>query len=102
MNMENMCLALAADPELFAKMISNLADDYIAFFNYLSREGVLLPTVENELLGQGTYSYTDELPDSVPPGIEFTQRDVYTVNSDVSKVKRYVDIIRSVSGGRFS
>ncbi len=26
--------------------------------------------------------------------IEFTQRDVYTVNKDVSKVKRYVDIIK--------
>jgi hypothetical protein len=26
--------------------------------------------------------------------IEFTQRDVYTVNHDISKVKRYVEIIK--------
>ena len=26
--------------------------------------------------------------------IEFTQRDVYTVNNDVNKVKRYVDIVK--------
>jgi len=77
MNMENMCLALAAEPELFEKMIGNLADDYIAFFNYLSREGILLPTVENELLGQGSYSYTDDLPDSVPPDSVLKPTDVW-------------------------
>ena len=77
MNMENMCLALAAEPELFEKMIGNLADDYITFFNYLSREGILLPTVENELLGQGSYSYTDDLPDSVPSDSVLKPTDVW-------------------------
>ena len=30
--------------------------------------------------------------------IEFTQRDVYTINKDLNKVKRYVEIIREESG----
>ena len=29
--------------------------------------------------------------------VEFTQRDVYTVNNDIPKVRRYVEIIREES-----
>ena len=77
MGMENMCLALAMEPELFEKMINALADDYIKFFKFLSSEGVLLPTVENEPVGQGTYCYTDELPGSIPPGGTLLPTDVW-------------------------
>jgi len=77
MSMENMYLAMASEPELFVKMIDSLADDHIRFYDYLSKEGVLLPTVEDEEVGQGTYCFTDELPGSVPAGGVLRPGDVW-------------------------
>lgn len=39
------------------------ADDYISYFNWMKEEKILLPTTGDELLNQGTYCYTQELPD---------------------------------------
>ena len=77
MSMEDMYVALMHYPELFYKMINDLADDYIDFYNFLSKEGVLLSTTENEYLGQGTYCYTDELPDKVSDNSVLKPDDVW-------------------------
>ena len=62
MGMENMCYAMYDTPELFQKMMSRLADDYLAWFEYLAKGGYLRPTAEFELLYQGSRCFTEELP----------------------------------------
>jgi len=61
MGMENMFFAMGDYPELFSKVMDNLANDYVEYFDFLAREGVLLSTTENQQLCQGTVCYTDEL-----------------------------------------
>ena len=51
MGMENMCFALADYPEEFREMMDRLAEDYLAYFHILEKEGCLLPTA-------GSVSYT--------------------------------------------
>ena len=77
MSMEDIYLALTECPELFKQMIDNLADDYISYHDFLSSEGVLLPTVDDELLGQGTYCFTDELLGTLPENGVLTPADVW-------------------------
>jgi hypothetical protein len=67
MSMEDLYVSLIDYPDLFEKMINQLADDYVAFYSLMSREGILLPTTGSEGVGQGTYCFTDELPGDVPP-----------------------------------
>lgn len=62
MGMENMCYAMYDTPELFQKMMDHLADDYLAWFEYLAKGGYLRPTAEFELLYQGSRCFTEELP----------------------------------------
>lgn len=62
MGMENMCYAMYDTPELFQKMMGRLADDYLAWFEYLAKGGYLRPTAEFELLYQGSRCFTEELP----------------------------------------
>jgi len=77
MSMEDMYSSMVECPELFESMINSLADDYVKFYNYLSSEGVLLPTVEDEAVGQGTYCYTTELPDKIPDNSHLSSKDVW-------------------------
>ena len=77
MSMEDIYLAMAGSPELFKKMIMNLADDYVEYFEYLGREGVLKPTTESENLGQGTYCFTDELPSAITANATLAPTDVW-------------------------
>lgn len=62
MGMENMCFAMYDYPELFKEMMDRLTDDYLSYFTFLKNEGVLLPTTGFEWVGQGSRSFTDELP----------------------------------------
>ena len=62
MGMENMCYAMYDTPELFQKMMDRLADDYLAWFEYLAKGGYLRPTAGFELLSQGSRCFTEELP----------------------------------------
>lgn len=62
MGMENMCFAMYDYPELFKKMMDRIADDYLAWFDYLTKGGFLRPTAGFELLNQGSKCFTDQLP----------------------------------------
>ena len=62
MGMETMCYALYDYPELFLKLMDRLAEDTIAYFRFLEEKNLLLPTVDFEWLGQGTYCCTRKLP----------------------------------------
>ncbi len=62
MNTETFMVSLYDYPELFAQMMQNLSDDYLAYYNEMEQRGLLLPTTQSERLGQGTYCYTNDLP----------------------------------------
>ncbi|MGI6172636.1 MAG: hypothetical protein ACOYI8_01915 [Christensenellales bacterium] len=72
MSMEDMFVAMYDYPELFHKMLSMLADDYIEFFRLIESSGALMSTKGSEHLAQGTYCFTDELPD-----VPASTRDVW-------------------------
>lgn len=63
MGMETLLFSMYDYPELFKEMMDRVANDYITYYNWLESEGLLLPTTSNQPLGQGTWCYTDELPD---------------------------------------
>lgn len=78
MGMENMMLNLAENPELYKKMMDRLADDFLAYFHMLEEKGMILPTAEYEWVGQATFSYTDELPNTrLVDGKPLKMKDVW-------------------------
>ena len=62
MGTEAMFTNMCDYPELFAETTNRLADDWLAYYDFLTAEGLLLPTCAGEWLGQGSLCYTDELP----------------------------------------
>ncbi|MBR3765100.1 MAG: hypothetical protein IKK57_11210 [Clostridia bacterium] len=66
MNMDDMYVAMIDDEERFEAMLSRLVDDYIAFFQAQEESGTLHTAARMQHLCQGTYCFTDELPDSQP------------------------------------
>jgi hypothetical protein len=76
MSMENMMYNMFDYPELFLKMMERIADDTIAYYRYLEQEKVLLPTVANESLGQGTWCYNTILPGEKQDG-RFLTKDLW-------------------------
>jgi len=74
MQMEHMFLAMYDAPELLKKVLDMLADDYVALFKDIEREGLLLSTTEDEWLCQGSLCFTDELPHNLE---HYTTKDVW-------------------------
>lgn len=78
MSMENMMLNMYDYPELFKEMMDRIAEDTISYFRMLEEKRLILPTTTFERVGQGSWSFTEELP-----GWEewnkrpFTTRDVW-------------------------
>ena len=78
MGMENMCLAACDCPELLKKLMDRVADDTLSYHRYLESEGLIMPTVGFQWLGQGTYCRTDRLPgESEAARRPLTTRDVW-------------------------
>ena len=63
MSMETMFVSMYDAPSLFHQMMERLTDDYLRYFRFLERERLLLPTTGDQLLCQGTYCFTNELPE---------------------------------------
>lgn len=62
MSMENMLFSIYDYPDEFKQMMDQLSDDYLKYFQFLADNHLILPTVEDGGLGQGTYCYTNKLP----------------------------------------
>lgn len=78
MGMENMMLNLAQYPDLFKKLMDQAADDTLAYYDMLEENHLILPTTEYESVGQGTFAFNDELPDTpTVDGRYLTRRDVW-------------------------
>lgn len=64
MSMETMLFSLYDYPDLFHSMMRMLTDDYLSYYRFIERENLILPTTGNEGVGNGTFAFTDELPES--------------------------------------
>ena len=62
MGMENMMVAMLDSPRRFAEMLARYAEDTLEYYRFLEREALLLPTTGCQLLPQGSWCFTDELP----------------------------------------
>lgn len=62
MSMENMMLSMYDYPELFLEMMGRIAEDTLSYYRFLEKEGLIFPTASFESVGQGTWSFTQELP----------------------------------------
>ncbi len=63
MNMEDMYLAMFDTPERFEQMMDQLTADYLKFFEMLQQRGLLQSAARDQHLCQGSYCFTDRLPD---------------------------------------
>jgi len=77
MGMENMLFAMYDYPDTFHAFMKRITDDYIEYFRFLEREGLLLPTASYEMCGQGTFCFTRELPREIEPGKKLTTKDLW-------------------------
>lgn len=62
MGMEQMFFSMYDYPDEFKAMMDRIADDYCAYFDWMEKESLLLPTVQEEFLGNGAFCFTNELP----------------------------------------
>lgn len=60
--MENMFTNMYDDPDNLHRLIKFLSDDWIGYYKWLEREGLLMLDNENDYVGTGGVGYTDELP----------------------------------------
>ena len=73
-----MMLNLAQYPDLFKKLMDQAADDTLAYYDMLEENHLILPTTEYESVGQGTFAFNHELPDTpTVDGRYLTRRDVW-------------------------
>ena len=66
MNMDDMYMAMIDDEDRFTAMLDRLTDDYIEFFKAQESSGTLHTAARMQHLCQGTYCFTNELPDDQP------------------------------------
>lgn len=77
MGMENMFFSMYDYPDTFHALMKRITDDYIEYFKWLEIEGLLLPTASYENCGQGSFCFTDELPQAVEPGKKLKTNDLW-------------------------
>lgn len=70
MAMEDMFMAMYDTPDLFQRMMEMLTDDYARYFRMLEAKGLLRSAARAQHLSQGSYCFTDELPDDEPAALK--------------------------------
>lgn len=66
MNMDDMYMAMYDDEERYIRVMDRLCDDYLELFREMEQKGYLYSAARMQHLCQGTYCFTDELPDGKP------------------------------------
>ena len=62
MSMENMFVNMLTYPDLFKQMMEQFTDDYVKWFRGLEEREMLCVNNKNDVLPQGSYCFTDGLP----------------------------------------
>ena len=63
MDMQEMYVSMITEEDRFVAMLERLVDDYIAYYDALEKSGLLHTAADMQHLSQGSYCFTDELPD---------------------------------------
>jgi hypothetical protein len=74
MSMENMFISMYDYPDEFKLMMDMQTNDYLKFFDYIEMENVLSETTGEQWLNQGSYCFTNELPNQKK---HFTTKDIW-------------------------
>ena len=61
MGMENMYFSMYDYPDEFHEVMERITNDYIEFFKWQEKEGLILPTNGNNIVHWGTWGFTHEL-----------------------------------------
>jgi hypothetical protein len=85
MAMENMFIAMCDEAELFHRMMEMYTTDALGLIDEMEKDGVLLPTVGDLNLPQGTYCFTGDLP-STGTGLRADQVWGYLDSQETSGV----------------
>jgi len=64
MGMDNMFMAMYDSPDAFHLMMDTLANDYINLFKGAEERGMICANNKNDWITQGSFGYTDDLPDT--------------------------------------
>lgn len=62
MSMETLMFSLYDYPDLFKEIMNRIAEDTLEYFKMLEKKRLILPTTTFESVGNGTWSFTHELP----------------------------------------
>jgi len=62
MGMENLYISMYDYPDKLHEIMRRFAEDTTEYFRFLETEGLLLPTAAGEGVAQGSFAFTDELP----------------------------------------
>ena len=94
MNMDDMYIAMVDDEERFHAMMRRLTDDYIAFFQMLEDGKHLHGGARMQHLNQGSYCFTNELPDG-EPGTPNSQRWLFMDSQETAAISpsMYRDLV---------
>lgn len=94
MNMDDLYVAMIDDEDNFRAMLQRLIDDYIAFYTMLESGKHLRSAARGQHLSQGSYCFTEELPDDVP-GASLRQMWLYMDSQETSGISpaMYADLI---------
>ncbi len=66
MGMEAMLFALMDHPEPFSRLMGRITDEYLRYYQWLEKNGLLIPNNDDFFVNQGTFGFTDELPQGKP------------------------------------
>lgn len=64
MGMENMLFSIYDFPDEYKEIMDLIAEEYLAYFNFLESNNAIMPTTKFETLAQGSWCCTDELPET--------------------------------------
>lgn len=62
MGMETMLYSMIDYPDEFHELMKRISDDYIEYFKWMEKEGLLVLNNGNNWLGQGSFGFTNDLP----------------------------------------
>ncbi|MCX6927865.1 MAG: hypothetical protein NT154_32355 [Verrucomicrobia bacterium] len=77
MGMETMMLSMVDYPDEFHQVMQRLSQDYISYFKWLEKEGLLFLNNGNDWLCQGSFGFTRDLPGSTASAQPVTTNDVW-------------------------
>ncbi|GHV11794.1 hypothetical protein FACS1894219_03540 [Clostridia bacterium] len=75
MGLETMMTGMIDYPELFHKMMNDLTNDYLEMLDTIEKAGAVFPNNSSNGVCQGTYGYTNLLPQD-----KHIKHDTYTMN----------------------